>query len=69
MEEIDEVIQLIGQRYNISNEGDLTDYLGIHVTEHEDGTIHLMQLHLIQEIIDIWRYKINLVESRSLYYC
>ena len=36
-DEIDEVIQLIGERYNITDEGDLTDYLGVHVTHLPDG--------------------------------
>ena len=59
VEEIDEVIQMIGQRYDITDEGDLTDYLGVHVTTQEDGTIHLTQPHLIQQIIDDVNFQKN----------
>ena len=50
---------MIGQRYDITDEGDLTDYLGVHVTMQEDGTIHLTQPHLIQQIIDDVNFQKN----------
>ena len=44
-DKIDEVIQLIREKYDITNEGDLSDYLGLHVTHLPDGSIQLAQPH------------------------
>lgn len=36
----------------MTDEGDLTDYLGVNVKHNDDGTILLSQPHLIKQIID-----------------
>ena len=56
-EEIDLVIKQLQERYNVTDEGDLTDYLGVNVTFKEDGRIKLTQPHLIQQIIDDVNFK------------
>jgi hypothetical protein len=52
-EEIETIITEI-QRVglNITIEGDLEDFLGINIDRKEDGTIHLTQPHLIDQILD-----------------
>ncbi len=32
-------------------EGDISDFLGINIQHHEDGTVHLTQSHLINSIL------------------
>jgi hypothetical protein len=44
--------KLAGAKYDIEDKGNISDYLGIHFEETNDGKIHLSQPHLIQEIID-----------------
>jgi hypothetical protein len=38
--------------YNMTNEGDLADYLGVKITRLANGLIKLSQPHLIQQILD-----------------
>ena len=40
---------------NITIEGDLQDFLGINIDRKEDGTIHLTQPHLIDQILEALR--------------
>lgn len=58
---IDEVLKLLQQPagenkefrpFNITDEGNVTDYLGVKVEQMEDGAIKLSQPHLIQQVID-----------------
>ena len=44
--------KLAGAKYDIEDKGNISDYLGIHFEETNNGKIHLSQPHLIQEIID-----------------
>ena len=39
----------------MTEEGTLTDFLGIHMEQHANGNIELKQPHLIQQILDIMR--------------
>ena len=56
--DIDEVIALLKapienhRPFNLTDEGKITDYLGVTVTVENDGAIKLSQPHLIQQIID-----------------
>ena len=36
---------------NVTVEGDVSDFLGVKVTKEKDGTIHLTQPHLIDQIL------------------
>ena len=38
--------------FNISDEGELDDYLGVKIQRGKDGHIYLTQPHLIQQIIN-----------------
>jgi hypothetical protein len=50
--EIDQVIEDIRKaKLNITVEGDIQDFLGINMDHREDGTIHLTQPHLIDDIV------------------
>ena len=37
----------------LTDEGNVSDYLGIHISKHPNGTIHLTQPALIQRILDL----------------
>ena len=50
-EEIDKCISDMGSIFNLQDEGDISDYLGIKVTHLSDGKIKLAQPHLIESII------------------
>jgi hypothetical protein len=56
--EIEQAVQQMKEvGLDITIEGDLTDFLGVNVDQHEDdGMIHLMQPHLIQQILKDLRY-------------
>jgi hypothetical protein len=56
--DIDKVIDLMKKpiddhrAFDLTDEGKITDYLGVTVSQEADGTIKLSQPHLIQQIID-----------------
>ena len=49
--EIDRCIKDMGSIFNLTDEGDISNYLGIKVTKFPDGCISLTQPHLIDIII------------------
>lgn len=50
-EEIDDIIKALEKRYDVTDEGDITDYLGVNVEKLPDGRVKLSQPHLIDQII------------------
>ena len=48
---IDMCIMELKKHFNVEDEGSLEDYLGVRVTQHEDGSIKLEQPHLIDSIL------------------
>lgn len=53
--DINQCIQLLAKEFNLTDEGSLTDYLGVLVEAQPDGTIKLSQPHLIEQILnDLW---------------
>jgi len=50
--------------FDMTDEGELADYLGVEIKELPNGTIKLSQLHLIQQIIDDMKFKPN-TKARS----
>ena len=51
-EEIEQVMQeLRDAKLDITDEGDVKDFLGVHINKQEDGTIHMAQPHLIDQIL------------------
>ena len=58
-EEISGYMEELGNRFNITDEGDIDEYLGVKVTRHDNGTISLTQPHLIDSIIADLGFKAN----------
>jgi hypothetical protein len=59
--DVDEAICLIKTKFQLGEEGDLCDYLGIKVTKLLDGTITLTQPHLVDAILK----DVNLQSART----
>ena len=52
MDEINKIVEdLKKAKLNITDEGDIQDFLGVNIDMKKDGTIHLTQPHLIDQII------------------
>ena len=49
---IEKIIKELGERFDVQDEGELSDYLGVNVDRMEDGRIKLSQPQLIQQIIE-----------------
>ena len=58
-DDIDTCMNELGQRFEITDEGDIDEYLGVKVTRLDDGTIELTQPHLIDSIIADLGFKEN----------
>ena len=57
---IDKAIQdLKDQKLNLEDQGDIKDYLGVNVTELDNGKIKLSQPHIIDQIIEDTKIPIN----------
>jgi hypothetical protein len=55
--EIEQMVQQLKEAVlDITIEGELTDFLGVNIDGHDDGTIHLTQPHLIHQILKDLRY-------------
>jgi hypothetical protein len=52
LDKIEQIIKDLQTMFDVSDEGDLTDYLGVNIDIREDGTIKLSQPHLIDQIIE-----------------
>jgi len=48
---VNDLMKEISVKFNITDKGDLNDFLGINVTHHADGTVELMQPKLIKRIL------------------
>ena len=65
--EIDEVIEQVrGAKLNITVEGDLQDFLGVHITCEADGSVHFAQPHLIDKILKDLRLDNDKVTTRDV---
>lgn len=49
----------------ITVEGNLADYLGVNIDRREDGSIHLPQPHLIDQILDDLRMNDKATKART----
>ena len=58
-EEIATCMSDLGKRFDITDEGDIDEYLGVKVTRAPDGSITLTQPHLIDSIIADLGFKEN----------
>jgi hypothetical protein len=65
--EIDNIIQELQQKAKlaITVEGDLANFLGVNIDRRGDGTIHLSQPHLIDQILEDLRLKGDNVKERT----
>ena len=66
----DEIQQIIKElqtksKLSITVEGDLADFLGVSIKRKEDGTIHMTQPHLIEQILGDLRRLNEAVKPRS----
>ena len=66
-DEIDKVIEELQAKENLSItvEGDPADFLGMSIERRSDGTIHLSQPHLINQILDDLRINDDRAKSKS----
>ena len=58
-DEIETCMEDLGKHFDITDEGDIDEYLGVKVTRLQDGTISLTQPHLIDSIIADLGFKPN----------
>ena len=49
----------------LTNEGDIQDFLGVNINRKKDGTIHMCQPHLIQQVLDDLSLKKENVKGKS----
>ena len=65
--EIDNIIDELKSKakLDITVEGDLADFLGVHIDRRKDRTIHLSQPHLIEQIIKDLRMDTKNIKTRS----
>jgi hypothetical protein len=49
---IDEIIASLKEDFDVTDEGEIDDYLGVNVSRPTEDTIELKQPHLIQQILD-----------------
>jgi hypothetical protein len=64
--EIDQVIEDMKKaKLDITIEGDLQDFLGVNIERKEDGTIHLTQPHLIDQILEDLRLDQDHVKEKT----
>jgi hypothetical protein len=65
--EIDRIIEELQSKakLSITVEGDLADFLGVSIDRRPDGTIHLTQPHLIDQILEDLRLNKSNVKVRS----
>ena len=65
--EIDQIIDELQSKakLSITVEGDLADFLGVNIDRRKDGSIHLTQPHLIEQILKDLRMDGDNTKSRS----
>ena len=66
--EIEKIIEELQTKANlqITVEGDLADFLGVNIDRRQDGTIHLTQPHLIDQILKDLRLDDDKINARSI---
>ncbi len=53
LKELDKIIDNMKKvGLDLTVEGDISDFLGVNIQCHHDGTVHLTQLHLINSILE-----------------
>ena len=49
--DVNEFIAELKSKFDVTDEGNLNDFLGVNIHRHEDGSIELTQPHLIEQIL------------------
>jgi len=53
LKELDKIIEdMKWAGLELTIEGDISDFLGVNIQDHKDGTVHLTQPHLINSILE-----------------
>ena len=67
LKEIEQVIYDLQHtaKLAITVEGDLADFLGVNIDQRDDGSIHLSQPHLIDQILEDLRLKDDTVKIQT----
>ncbi len=65
--EIDQIIEELQTKAKlaITVEGDLADFLGVNIERRSNGTIHMTQPHLIDQILDDLRLNDDSVKDKG----
>jgi Reverse transcriptase (RNA-dependent DNA polymerase) len=74
---IEKTIAGMKKKFDMTEEGDLSDFLGIHIQQNDDGTYHLTQPHLIDQMMEECplhnqrplRWRLRLFCPNSLDFC
>ena len=54
-----------GTGLNLTNEGDIQDFLGININRLKNGTINMCQPHLIQQVLDYLNLRKENVKGKT----
>ena len=65
LDEVERAIADIDAKLKITVEGDIEDFLGVHIDRKPDGTVHLTQPHLIDQILTTLNMQDN-TKTKSL---
>jgi hypothetical protein len=55
--DIAQVLELLDDSFDMTDEGDLSDYLGVHIEELPDGKLSLTQPRLIDQVIEMLNFQ------------
>ena len=51
-DKVDDIVSILGELFDVEDQGDLNDYLGVKVEHLSDGRIKFTQPHLIDQILE-----------------
>jgi len=67
LKELDKIIEDMKQAgLDLMVEGDISDFLGVNIQCHNDGTVHLTQPHLINSILEELGLQANSAKSKTI---
>ena len=49
--EVDKVVDVLSTLFDVEDQGNISDYLGVKVGQDDDGSFHFTQTHLIDQIL------------------
>ncbi len=67
LKELDKIVEDMKQvGLELTVKGDISDFLGINIQRHNDGTVHLTQPHLIDSILKELGLQANSAKSKTM---